>query len=119
MINQSEVPIYLEEALPCISAELKSYNTVCGIYRSIHVFLDYTVRQIRTHNLRGVKKCFYLADKLYSNGNTTVKNALENVYVYSFSTFPVSTADEKKQLMGLIPGSLYSVYLKQVTHFGV
>ena len=108
--------MYLEEALPGISKELQSSRTPCNVYKSVHIFLDYTVSQIRAHNMPVVKKCFYLADKLYSKGNTAVRNAVENVYVYSFSSFPTASAEEKKMLMGLIPGSLYTIYLKQVMH---
>jgi len=119
MINRFEVPMYLEEGLPNISQDLNSAKNCKDIHSSIHLFLDYTFNKIRENNLTAVKKCFVLADKLYSKGDRVVKSALENVYVFSFSNLPVKDGNDKKLIMGLIPGTLYSIYMKQVMHPGV
>ncbi len=117
MINQFEVPTYLEEQLPGISCGFKNGENG-GIYNSVHIFLDYTFKNIRENNIPVVKSCFALADKLYTKGNQVVKSALENVYVFSFSNLPIKNASDRNKLMGLIPVTLYSVYMKQVMHHG-
>jgi hypothetical protein len=109
--------MYLEEVLPSISKDLKK-STPGDIYSSVHVFLDYTFKNIIEHNLSAVKKCFALADKLYSKGDRAVKCALENVFVFSFSNIPVKNNNDKKVILGMIPGTLYSLYMKQVMHPG-
>jgi hypothetical protein len=114
MINQFEVPMYLEEALPDISIALNKTNSPTNIYKSVQALLDYTFQQIKAHNFATLKKCFVLADKLYRNGNNIVRSAIENVLVFSFSRLPAQDVQEKNHVMGLIPGSLYSVYMHQV-----
>ena len=65
-----------------------------------------------------VKRCFMLADKLYNKGNATVQNAVQNVFVYSFTNMLHAYPAEKKQLLSLIPVTLYSLYMGQVCHNG-
>jgi hypothetical protein len=119
MINQFEVPMYLEEILPDIAPSLKQSTHPVNVYQAVHVFLDYTFKKIKDHNYAVVKKCFALAEKLYSKGNNVVKCAVANVFVFSFSSIPVHNTEEKRIVMGLIPGSLYSVYMHQVLHTGI
>ena len=119
MINQFEVPMYLKEALPEIEKDLKLTDDPANIYQAIHIFLDYTFKKVKEHNMAVVKKCFFLAEKLYSKGNKVVKCAVENVFVFSLSHLPVENQKDKKAVMGLIPGSLYSVYMQQVLHPGL
>jgi hypothetical protein len=109
--------MYLEEALPDILQDQKQ-QSLDDIYVSVYLLVNYTRGNIVKGNLTAVKKCFKIADKLYSKGNRIVRSALENVYVFSFSSFPVRDTSEAKQIMGLIPLTLYSVYLKQVLHHG-
>ncbi len=114
MINQFEVPKYLEEALPGIARELRRNSNPANVYKSVNVFLDYTFSKIREHNFREAKQCFSLAEKLYSKGNRVVQNAMENVYVYAFSHLPGADASERKIVLGLIPLTLYTLYMHQV-----
>ncbi|HXS35055.1 MAG TPA: hypothetical protein VN721_00030 [Flavipsychrobacter sp.] len=119
MINQFEVPMYLKEALPEIEQDLNHTDNPANAYQSIHIFLDYTFRKVKEHNMAVVKKCFSVAEKLYSKGNNVVKCAVENIFVFSLSHLPAENPNDKKMIMGLIPGSLYSIYMQQVLHPGL
>jgi hypothetical protein len=119
MIDQFEVRGLLEETLPDISPELRKENNTSNIYKLIHILLDYTFKKIREHNITTVKKCFLLAEKLYNRGNEAVRCAVENIYVYSFSHLPVKNEAEKKQVLNVLPGSLYTLYMRQVIHSGI
>ena len=110
--------MYLEDTLPNISKDLKNKSLNGDAYSTVRIFLDYTFKKIRENNLSAVKKCFTLADKLYSKGDRAVKSAMENIYVFSFSNLPVKDSNDKKLVMGMIPGTLYSLYMKQVMHPG-
>jgi predicted SnoaL-like aldol condensation-catalyzing enzyme len=117
MINQLEIPMYLEEAIPEISNELnegKKYNAFV-LMNSLVLF---TYKNIKAHNYKTVKKCFKVADKLYSKGNGMVKNAVQNVFVYSFTRMFQSHPAEKEKLLAIIPMTLYSLYIAQVCHKG-
>ena len=109
--------MYLEEAVPEISKEVK-LNTAVSAYKLMSELVNFTCNNIGAHNYRVVKRCFQVADKLYNNGNETVKTAVNNVFVYSFTKMFQAYSSEKNRLFALIPISLYSLYIKQVCHNG-
>ena len=117
MINQVEVPMFLEEALPEISGQLKK-NSVKDTYSMIGALAAFTCRNVQAHNYDVTKRCFAVADKLYDKGNTVVKNAVENVFVYSFTKMFRNAHEDKQLLQGMVPMTLYSLYMMQVYHKG-
>lgn len=119
MINEQEVMMYLKESLPDIAPEEECRKSTGNVYKTVHLLLDYTFNKVKAHNYALVKKCFSLADKLYSKGNKAVKCAIENVFVFSFSHIPAEDRAERNRILGLIPGNLYSVYMCQVLNKGV
>lgn len=114
MINQVEVPMFLEEALPEISEQLKR-NAVKDTYSMIGTLAAFSCRNVRAHNYDVTKRCFAVADKLYDKGNTVVKNAVENVFVTKMFR---SAPEDKQLLQGMVPMTLYSLYMMQVYHKG-
>ena len=116
MINQLEIPMYLTVALPEIKNDLQGKKN--NLFELINTLFAFTCGQIQAHNFSAVKRCFKLADKLYSKGNKTVKSAIENSFVYSFTKMFLSYPEEKQQLLALMPISLYTLYIGQVCHNG-
>ena len=112
MMNQFEMPDYLTRQLPDIKCNL---NEEClkSPYSTVQVLLDYTEDNIDTHNYKAVKKCFAAADELYTRGNNSIRNAVTNVFVYSLSRLFQNHVSERKFLLGLIPISLYTLYIQQ------
>ena len=119
MINQDDVPDYVGMRIPEIAGELQREDNMKNVFGSVHVLLDYTLRKIKEQDLLTVKKCFSLAEDLYIEGTGRVKCAIENVFIFSFSQFPNLKTEDMKELMKLIPATLYSIYLGQVLHHGV
>ncbi len=117
MINQLEMPMYLQEALPEISSELKLDKT-CNPFTLMHTLTEFTGENIKEHNYTVVKRCFKVADKLYSKGNGTVKNAVQNVFIYSLTNIFQTCKLEKSRVLAMLPISLYTLYLTQVYHSG-
>ena len=117
MISQLEIPSYLEEALPDISKELK-VNKKGNAYDAMNALIVFTGKNIKAHNYKMVRCCFEIADKLYNKGNTMVKNAVQNVFVYSFTKMFEIYAAEKQQILGMLPATLYALYIAQVHHRG-
>ncbi len=118
MINQLEIPMYLEDALPEIAGEL----LLCkkdSAYKLMCTLSEFTEKNIEAHNYKVVKRCFQVADKLYAKGNGLVRNAVENVFVYAFSRLLCRNNKEIGLILGLIPGSLYSLYMHQVLKPGI
>jgi len=116
MINQQELPVLIEQEIPELSNELVNRDKCANAYRTLHILRDYTREQVKNGDMNAVKRCFKLADKIYTKGNEAVKNAVENVYVYSFSNFLFHDDDRRKLFMRIVPLTLYTLYVKQMLH---
>lgn len=117
MINHFEVPKYLERNLPgfcCAAAGETSDN----VYQVMQQFSSYTSGEIQQHHFRNVRTCFALAERLYEKGNILVRSAVENIYVYSFTGMLQKFGNERKAILGIIPITLYTLYIKQIQHPG-
>ena len=118
MITQYEVPRYLEQQLPVFTCQPQLVALKMNIYKELQHFTDYTRQAILQHNYALVKRCFRLADRLYTQGDTVVKSAIENTFIFSFSSFMSRDNVEKLILKSFIPDRLYSLYLKQISKSG-
>ena len=115
MLNQYEVPAMLADELPEIKDSLKAPMIIGDILKTIQVFTDYTERMLRGHNIAIVSKCMSVADHIYTRGNTAVKNAIENIFIFSFSAMrSVCGREEWKLVQAKTPVTIYSVYVQQV-----
>lgn len=115
MINQLEIPMFLEDALPELSGTL-NLDKNKNAYSSIGVLTKFTQEKVSAHDYNAVKRCFSLADTLYEKGNNAVKAAVENVFVFSFTN--IFQGDSSCVLRSIVPMTLYSLYISQVYHRG-
>lgn len=118
MITENQVSEILGEELPEINNELEKLPNSNNIYKTIECFVDFTKHLISKGSLKEVKHCFNLAEKMLENGNNTVKNAIENVYVYSLGTVVALSSLKTNQLKDIFNGSLRKEYNKQVCSSG-
>ena len=117
MISQTEIPGYIAEELPELSQDL-AVTTKSGAFAFMKTLLEFTFKSIRERNYNIAKRCFHVAARIYEKGNATVKNAVQNVFVYSFTRMFQLFPLEKEHLMAIIPVSLYTLYIAQVHHAG-
>jgi len=113
MLCQEELSEYIEKEMPELSGMERS-DKPQSAYDIVRHMLKYTKSQVIQHNLNAAKKCMNLAEKLYYKGNNAIKNAIENVFVYSFSHAFFHDENKKKEVIGIIPESLYRLYKRQV-----
>ena len=113
MISQDELTGYVENAIPELTGIIEKSNCR-NAYDIVRQLFKYTTTQVVKHNLAAAKKCFSLAEQLYTMGNTAIRNAIENVYVYSFSHAFFYDEARRKEVLELVPSSLYDLYKKQV-----
>ena len=117
MIDQTEMPDYLKQILPEMSTELEN-NIKKDAFSFMDTLLTFTFKSVREQNYKMVMRCFNTAAKLYEKGNATVKNAVQNVYVYSltrmFHLFPL----QKQDVIALLPFTLLTLYNAQMHHAG-
>jgi hypothetical protein len=79
------------------------------------VLADFTRRMAVEHNFSMVKKCMKLVDRIYEKGNQVVQLAVENVFVFSFSSLMgACNILECRVLQSYMPVRLYTLYVQQV-----
>lgn len=77
---------------------------------------DYTKRMALEHDFKMVGKCMDLMGMLYEKGNQLTRNAVENIFIYSFSTMMCTcNIVEWKVIRSSMPDALYNLYVQQVT----
>ena len=118
MITQYQVQEYIRVAMPEINPNPQPVRFEMDLYPCLQTFTDYTKSAIRRHNFEIVRKCCEFAERLYVNGDKIVKNAVENTFVYSFSSFLSGTRTENLFIKSLIPASLYALYIRQLMQSG-
>ncbi|MGN6566830.1 MAG: DUF7674 family protein [Flavipsychrobacter sp.] len=116
MITQTDLTDNIQADIPELSGTLCEKDKTKNVYQVMYTLLDYTHAKIVEHNFNTVKKCLQLAEKLYEKGNGMVRNAVVNVFIYSFSKFLLHDEEDRKVLVGLIPVTLYTLYVKQMLH---
>jgi len=114
MLSQYQVPAFIAAKLPQVKNDLSSASPMT-IYQSVQVLTDYTKRMAIEHDFKMVEKCMSLVAALYLKGNSLVKNAVENVFIFSFSSI-MSRCNivEWRIVQSYMPSDLYALYVQQV-----
>ena len=115
MISQQDISDYIGQEMPELS-DVCSKEKSRTVYDVVRHMLKYTKSQMIRHNLAAAKKCMMVAEHLYQKGNNAIKNAIENVFVYSFSHAFFHDADQMKEVLEIVPPSLYKLYRNQVVN---
>ncbi len=119
-MNTYEVPAIMEDELPAIKEELKENCILGNVNTAMQILVRYTRKMMNLHDLPAVAQCMRLADKIYDKGNMMVKNAVENVFVYSFSGLRTCCDRwEWRTVQAKMPMTLYSLYVKQIYRSGL
>lgn len=87
-----------------------------NIYKQAQNFADVTKTLIAKGNINRTKKCLQIAEEIFVNGTSEVKNAISNIYLYSVSSF---MEIHNCNIKGLLPASLQKEYIKQVNASGL
>jgi hypothetical protein len=109
----------LGNELPEINPELEKLPNPRNIYVSMKCFAEFTKQLIKKGNLSEVKHCFNVAEKMLLEGNKTVKNAIENVYIFSMSSIWDFTSPLSHKIKGMMNQGLLTEYKKQVCANGL
>jgi hypothetical protein len=115
MLNQYDVTSFITFRLPEVMSELSHTGEEPTAYQSIQALADYAKRMALEHDFKRVEKCMNLVQKIYEKGNTLVRNAVENIFIFSFSTM-LSRCNlvEWRIVQSYMPAELYALYVKQV-----
>lgn len=118
-IEESEVLEILGNEFPEINSELEKIPNAVNVYTSIKCFADFTRKLVSKGNLKEVKHCFTIAEKMLCQGNHTVKNAIENVYIFSLSSVLGFASPFNLKIKGIMNGALRREYNRQVCTSGI
>lgn len=119
LINETEVVDLLGNEFPTINNDLEKTANPTNIYKAMQCFSDFTKQLIKKENFKEVKHCFNVAEKMLENGNSTVKNAIENCYLYSISTVLDLASPVSQKVKSLLTDSLKKEYNRQVCSSGI
>lgn len=119
LIKETEVIDLLGNEFPTINADLEKTANPSNIYKAMQCFADFTKQMIQNEEFKEVKHCFIIAEKMLKNGNGTVKNAIENCYLFSISTLLDLATPVNQKVKSLLTDSLKKEYNRQVCASGI
>ena len=106
MLNANEFYLILSKKVPEITPELEKVADQKSPYKLAQCFAGFTTRSIKSGDNNTTLKCFKLAEHILKDGNDRVKNAIENIYMYSV----IKEIRDQKKIINTIPVSLTSKY---------
>jgi hypothetical protein len=117
MFDQQQIPALVARQFPQVQQDLWRVGAQAPLtaFQSIQVLTDYTKRMALEHDFNMVGKSMTLMGKLYEKGNAIVRNAVENVFIYSFSALMCNcNIVEWRMVQSYMPPELYAVFVGQV-----
>ncbi|MEW5675476.1 hypothetical protein ABGT15_04115 [Flavobacterium enshiense] len=93
---------------------MKQVNTT--LIKKMERFAEVTINSLKLGKMVRAKRCLELANDVFQKGNSEVKNAISNVYLYSVSHYLELNHFAMKQLL---PIELHKEYVKQINTSGV
>lgn len=112
-MEQQQLTQFIYESIPELGGICKDAN--CSTpYHFARQMILYINAQILRSNTNGAQICLQLAEEIHKAGNNIIKNAIENVFVFSLTYSFFQDAILKKKLLEILPDSLYDIYRKQV-----
>ena len=119
MIKETEILEVFGNELPEMNYSHEKTEDVNNIYKAMTCFANFTKSLVNKGDFKEVKHCFDIAEKLLKNGNSTVKNAIENGYLYSLSSILDYTTPVSLKVKSLLTDSLKKEYNRQVCSSGI
>jgi hypothetical protein len=97
----------------------KATITQPALFSAIQELTDQAKHLALQHDFAGLKNCMSRVQRIYRSGNTAVKNAVENIFIFAFSSIlPHCNQVEWRLVQSCLPADLYAVYVRQVTKAG-
>lgn len=84
-MNPDEITRVIKEAFPQLSETIKRKGAINNIYTLMAAFTSFTKEKLALHDLKNTIRSIKLMDKLYSRGDHILRNAIESIFIFSFS----------------------------------
>ncbi len=86
-------------------------ETAANPLKNMQRFADITKEMFLSGNVTRAERCLQTAEHIYQHGDKRLRNAMENVYIYSLSSFLTL---HHFTLKLLLPKHLHEAYQKQI-----
>lgn len=93
---------------------MKNFND--SLIKKMERLAEITISSLQLGKMARTKRCLELVEELLLKGNSEMKNAITNVYMYSVSHY---MEINRITIATFFPESLYKEYVKQVNTSGV
>ncbi|RQO29871.1 hypothetical protein DBR32_14940 [Taibaiella sp. KBW10] len=119
-MNQYEVADEIATALPEVKAEVSKIIYLKNPFALIRVVTRHTQKMVEQHNELRIDQCLKLIDRIYAKGDLLVRNAIENIFIFSLDHIVAScNSRDKDRLLAKIPLKLHTAYVNQVYRSGI
>ncbi|MDP9960276.1 DUF7674 family protein [Chryseobacterium lathyri] len=118
-MNYSEAVQEITEIIPDFEKELTK-NKAQNPYSMIRTFTERIKSMVRQNDRNVLFKSLQKMDKIYTNGDTALKNAVEGIFIYSLDNFTSFCSGEyRKVIFSHISKELQQTYSKQIYNHGI
>lgn len=119
-MNYKEAVSEIIQVIPQSNEDFSETCRVKNPYMVINTFLRYIRKSIQENNNEVLKQYFQKMNDLYEKGDAALKNAVENVFIYSLDSLTFSCkAARRREIFSLLSLSLNKKYLYQVYKSGL
>ncbi|KMQ65488.1 hypothetical protein ACM46_06255 [Chryseobacterium angstadtii] len=118
-MNYSEAVQEITEIIPDFENELTK-TTPQNSYSVIRTFTERIKNMIRQNDRNILFKSLQKMDKIYTDGDAALKNAVEGVFIYSLDNFTTFCSGEyRKVIFSHISKELQLTYSRQIYSHGI
>ena len=114
MITPAEASSYVAERLP---GALEPSQRDGNMYHSLEALRNYACERAAAGDFQRLGDCLKTTEELYREGAESLRNAVENVVIYSFSRI-LTLAGDSRKVRALMPEGLLRLYTNQCLHGG-
>lgn len=119
-MNHTEAVAEIIKVIPETKEEFQESYKTKSPYMVINVFTRQIKKLIRDNDQKILLRSIRKMNQLYNKGDQALKNAIENIFIYSLDSFTFSSEPAyKKMIFDKMSLSLQNNYLHQVYKSGI
>lgn len=119
-MNNYEAADEIVTIIPKAIIEISNTQTLQNSFAIIQVFTGHIKRFIEAGNLLMTDKCLRVMEKIHDRGDTLLKTAVENIFVFSlYNITACCNISERRLIMRKMPIGLYTAYVNQIYKSGI
>jgi len=118
-MNYSDAAQEIKEILPDFENQLAGFMPQ-NSHSVIRTFTECIKNMIRQDDRNLLPECLRKMSRIYSDGDASLKNAVENIFIYSLDNFTAfCTGEYRKVIFSHISQDLQKCYTRQIYSHGI